>query len=668
MQIGCGAARRANHPLRGLGPLFVLIALALINNGCAGLAGSGSPAPVTVSNPSVINITSTGASVTWTTNVRANSQVKYGTTISYGQITAVDSTMVTNHAVNLSGLTPSTQYHFRVISQDGANNLAMSGDFTFTTATSGSPTISGITANPGSTSSFITWVTDRSADSQVEYGLSASYGQSSTLDSTQATSHSVTLTGLTATTLYHYRVKSRDGSGNLGVSADQTFTTTASGSPTISGITASPNSTTSFITWGTDKPADSQVEYGLSTSYGQSSTLDSTQVTSHSLTLTGLTATTLYHYRVKSRDASGNLGVSADQTFTTTALGDGTQIPPNVWVLLPDQPADSSAVVDKGNCGGTPCTRAWFPMVYDSDAKKVLVLGGGVYGGCLSVGGGYINDVWEYDFSRNTWKQRLPVDANRNWPPGADNVSAAYDPVQKRTWMQAGTCDFHFGYYDYAINRSTSLSRLPGEHGLASNGDQDPIVAFDTDDNKLLVFGGDPGWQYDPGEKTDQFDPLTNQWTDRAPLTGPSGRQQIEYAGVYSAATKKLIVFGGETNSGPPFELDDTWEYDYRTNTWSKPPQANAPNPHPPASSRHAVVYDSTHNVVIAIPLFNSSTWIYNPVSHTWSVLSGTNAPNGKLMGIAFDSVNGVVILFGGADNNGVVFQGVRAFRYQPAG
>jgi hypothetical protein len=42
-------------------------------------------------------------------------------------------------------------------------------------------------------------------------------------------------------------------------------------------------------------------------------------VTSHSAQLSGLTAGTLYHYRVKSRDAAGNLSVSANRTFTTTA-------------------------------------------------------------------------------------------------------------------------------------------------------------------------------------------------------------------------------------------------------------------------------------------------------------------------------------------------------------
>jgi len=57
----------------------------------------------------------------------------------------------------------------------------------------------------------------------------------------------------------------------------------------------------------TDEASDTQVEYGTSTSYGSSSTLNSSKVTSHSATLSGLQPSTTYHFRVKSRDAAGNL-------------------------------------------------------------------------------------------------------------------------------------------------------------------------------------------------------------------------------------------------------------------------------------------------------------------------------------------------------------------------
>src|SRR5437868_2358906 len=70
------------------------------------------------------------------------------------------------------------------------------------------------TASLSPTSETVTWTTDESASSQVEYGQTSSYGSSTTLDSSLATAHNVTISGLIADTEYHFRVKSVDGSNN----------------------------------------------------------------------------------------------------------------------------------------------------------------------------------------------------------------------------------------------------------------------------------------------------------------------------------------------------------------------------------------------------------------------------------------------------------------------
>lgn len=88
-----------------------------------------------ISNVSSTSITDTTATITWNTDENSTSQVEYGTTISYGSLQpASPSDSVTSHSVNLSSLTPSTLYHFRVRSKDGAGNESISGDYTFTTA------------------------------------------------------------------------------------------------------------------------------------------------------------------------------------------------------------------------------------------------------------------------------------------------------------------------------------------------------------------------------------------------------------------------------------------------------------------------------------------------------------------------------------------------------
>jgi hypothetical protein len=139
----------------------------------------------------------------------------------------------------------------------------------------------------------------------------------------KVTSHSAAVANLAADTVYHYRVRSRDAAGNLSVSGDFTFKTAIPvdiTAPALSAVAAGNVSETgATITWTTDEASDSRVEFGVSTAYGSSTSLDLSLVTGHAMTLANLTPGTLYHYRVLSRDAAGNVAVSGDMSFTTPA-------------------------------------------------------------------------------------------------------------------------------------------------------------------------------------------------------------------------------------------------------------------------------------------------------------------------------------------------------------
>jgi len=88
------------------------------------------------------------------------------------------------------------------------------------------PVITGVsTPTIGKTGAVITWTTDEDATSQVVYGLTASGGSETIPDTNLVTSHTVTLSGLTAGTTYNFKVKSKDASGNESVSQDYTLVT-----------------------------------------------------------------------------------------------------------------------------------------------------------------------------------------------------------------------------------------------------------------------------------------------------------------------------------------------------------------------------------------------------------------------------------------------------------
>ena len=87
-----------------------------------------------ITNASATGILVDSATVTWTTDVAADSQIEIGTTVSYGTSTPLAPNLVTAHSQSLGALQPNTLYHFRVKSRDGAGNLATSADKVFVTA------------------------------------------------------------------------------------------------------------------------------------------------------------------------------------------------------------------------------------------------------------------------------------------------------------------------------------------------------------------------------------------------------------------------------------------------------------------------------------------------------------------------------------------------------
>ena len=217
-----------------------------------------------------------------------------------------------------SATNPGTTFIISYIGGSG-NDVTLTGVAASSDTTA--PAITGVTAGSITGNSVVvTWTTNEAATSQVEYGTDTAYGSQSALDATLATSHSVSVTGLAGSTLYHFRVHSRDAAGNLATSADATFTTAAdTAAPVISAVTVgSITGTTALASWTTDEASDSQVQYGLTAAYGTSTALDTSMVTAHAVPITGLTVSTRYHFRVLSKDASGNLQASGDGTFTTT--------------------------------------------------------------------------------------------------------------------------------------------------------------------------------------------------------------------------------------------------------------------------------------------------------------------------------------------------------------
>ncbi len=188
------------------------------------------------------------------------------------------------------------------------------------------PQLSDVHAAVSSDQVTVTWSTSELADSTVEYGTSTSYGKTSTLGVFTG-QHALDLAELSANTTYYYRVRSRDGGGNVTTSLGDSFVTAAAqsaGTPVILRHNVHVSKDLAVIRWTTDSASDTQVEYGRSTIYGGLSPQASDMVTSHTVQLSGLDQLTTYHYRLRSRNASGELGISPNYSFRTDTWRDTT--------------------------------------------------------------------------------------------------------------------------------------------------------------------------------------------------------------------------------------------------------------------------------------------------------------------------------------------------------
>ncbi|MEK7514769.1 MAG: Ig-like domain-containing protein [Patescibacteria group bacterium] len=213
-------------------------------------------APV-ISNVQATSITTTGVTITWTTDENATSNVEYGTTSSYGSSSAVDITAnATSHSVAISGLASGTEYHFRVTSADALTNSVTSTDNTFTTvavADTTAPAVpvftTGVATTDADTYTLAGTVTNDGGARTVQLYNGATLVGSTVVPAGQ-TSWSL-ITALTQNTANVFSATASDVAGNTsGASSTITITEAA----TIGDVTdpATPVITTGAITVDAD--------------------------------------------------------------------------------------------------------------------------------------------------------------------------------------------------------------------------------------------------------------------------------------------------------------------------------------------------------------------------------------------------------------------------------
>jgi chitodextrinase len=282
----------------------------------------------------------------------------------------------------------------------------------------GTITINGGAAATNNRTSTLTLAATDNAGPVTHMRFSAT-GTSFSAEEVYATTKTWTLSiGAGTKTVY---VQFRDAVGNWSGSFTDTIVldTTA---PTVSGVAAT-NVTngSATITWTTSEPATSQVEYGPTISYGGLTEVDTTLVTAHSATLTGLNPQTTYNYRVRSVDAAGNQRIGTNLTFTTLA-GPPDATPPSIPTNLAAVAVSATQINLSWNVSTDNVAVAGYRVLRNGiQIATVGVLSYASVG--LSPNTTYTYTVAAYDAQNNVSPQSAPASATTAADTTAPTVS-----------------------------------------------------------------------------------------------------------------------------------------------------------------------------------------------------------------------------------------------------
>ncbi|HWM64715.1 MAG TPA: hypothetical protein VNP96_12095 [Solirubrobacterales bacterium] len=301
--------------------------------------------PTVLTTAGATEIAQTSAKVAGTVNPNGGDvtecKVEYGTSTSYGseadceQALPLEGSSPVNVSKGLTGLSANTTYHFRFKAKN-AGGTETGGDQTFTTLVP-SPTLTPIgftqiTQTGAKAEATVNPNGGNVTSCKFEYGLTTSYGSEvactpSPGSGTSPAAVSATISGLTANTAYHVRLKATNAGGTSETS-DASFSTLPNAPTVTTTAGATEIAPTTAKVAGTVNPnggnvtqANCKVEYGLTTSYGSVAECSGAPGSGASPVnvskgLTGLSANTTYHFRFVATN-SGGTGEGGDQTFTT---------------------------------------------------------------------------------------------------------------------------------------------------------------------------------------------------------------------------------------------------------------------------------------------------------------------------------------------------------------
>lgn len=307
------------------------------NTGTSEEKSFSTAAAPTVKDVVAKNIGLTSSIIEFTSNNASKVKIYYGTSTSFGGVKEIStSTSETTYTAELTGLLDGTKYYYKINTFDSDNSEYEGTVLDFTTLPR--PKISNVriqqVSNTAQSTILVTWLTNTEVSSIVTY-----YPEGNSDDARDEVNvaltkgeHRMIIRGLAPQTNYILVVKGRDKIGNEASSDTQRLTTATDTRPPqitdlhVEGAAIPPTASTAqesmaqlIVSWNTDEPSTSQVEFGegTGTTYSSKTQEDSNLTYNHLVIISGLTPSKVYHLRAIGKDKAGNTGNSID-TVTIT--------------------------------------------------------------------------------------------------------------------------------------------------------------------------------------------------------------------------------------------------------------------------------------------------------------------------------------------------------------
>ncbi|MCX6132225.1 MAG: DUF5050 domain-containing protein [Ignavibacteriales bacterium] len=271
---------------------------------------------------------STGVSITPTLSWNASSgatsyHIQVSTSASFANL-LFDQSGIAGTSFNASGLVNGTTYYWQVNATNSMGTSSWSKVWTFTTIPIIPPIPVGPTPVEGAlnvlTNTTLGWVASAGAVTyRLQIATSASFA-SPVVDQTGLSSPSYTPIGLANSTLYYWRVNASNAGGTSIWSGPWSFTTIVA-PPILTLLSPADGSTGTSVnptlSWSSAAGATTyRLQVSTSSSFSPL-VVDQAGLTATSYSVSGLSNSTLYYWRVNSSNAGGSGAWSALRSFTT---------------------------------------------------------------------------------------------------------------------------------------------------------------------------------------------------------------------------------------------------------------------------------------------------------------------------------------------------------------